>query len=135
MQNGKRHGIWMWYREDGITLLSEHAYSNGIKHGFNRGWYTNGNIFRDTPYKNGEKHGLARELDSDGKPIEEIYYFEGIKHGIARFWKENAGFQGLKVPMGDGTWLWFYISGKEVTEEHYIQKSESDPTLPKFKRE
>lgn len=72
MENGKRHGIWKWYRGDGVTLLSEHAYKDGKKHGFSRGYYGKGQLFSESYYEHGVLIREAKEWHKDGASVKEI---------------------------------------------------------------
>mgnify|MGYP001177252499 CR=1 FL=1 len=72
-KNGKRHGKWQYFSENGIEL-SMTMYQHGEKHGHTIVKYPNGNIHYSGEYENGKKIGLWRSYSIDGQLVNEIDY-------------------------------------------------------------
>ena len=68
--NGKEHGLYTSYREDGAKS-NEANYKDGKEHGRFTSFYKDGTKQNETHYKHGKLHGPHRAWDLDGKLIHE----------------------------------------------------------------
>ena len=72
---GKRHGKWMYYSEDGLEL-SMTMYDHGDKHGHSIVKYPNGNLHYHGEYKRNELVGIWKTYSIEGELTNEINYDE-----------------------------------------------------------
>lgn len=73
IKNGKRHGKWTAWYEDG-TIWSEGHYNEGIDDGLKIAYHENGNKYYQGNYKNGERTGVWKFWDKEGKLIKEVQF-------------------------------------------------------------
>jgi hypothetical protein len=113
--NGERsytcvlHGHTVGYRLRDATgrLVFERAVKDGVQHGTERHWGSDGHLEFETSYVNGLEHGLARQWcqgrlvgsyhlehgtgvdlwrDCTATLLEERHYQQGRRHGFERLW-------------------------------------------------
>ena len=72
---GKRHGKWQYYSEDGVEL-SMTMYDHGDKHGFSIVKYPNGNLHYHGEYRHNELVGVWKTYSIEGELTNEINYDE-----------------------------------------------------------
>jgi antitoxin component YwqK of YwqJK toxin-antitoxin module len=70
---------------------------------WDRGHYTNGQLWWEIPWVNGRRHGIAKCWYSDGQLMWETPYVNGEKHGIGRCWYENGQLR-LEIPYVNDQW-------------------------------
>lgn len=73
MKNGKRHGKWTAWYEDG-TIWSEGHYTEGVDDGLKTAYHDNGKKYYEGNYKLGERSGVWKFWDKEGKLIKEIQF-------------------------------------------------------------
>lgn len=71
-QNGIRHGVSRRYNSKESSNLED--YTDGLKHGIQIDWWSNGVIARIKYFKNGRSHGKETWWRCDGKIREQFYY-------------------------------------------------------------
>lgn len=67
-KNGFRHGIWLFYSEQGVEL-SMTNYEHGIKEGHSIVKYSNGSIHYTGKYHNDKPVGIWKTYDISGKLV------------------------------------------------------------------
>ena len=72
-ENGKKHGLWKYYDEDG-KLIGGGCYENGKEVGPWKTYWNNGKLLSEGCYKNGEKIGIWKYYDKNGILTEEKTY-------------------------------------------------------------
>lgn len=75
-KDGKKHGKWIYWREDG-KLWSEGYFYDGKDDGLRKTWHENGQKHYQGKYDKGERIGLWRFWDESGKLVKEIDYDKG----------------------------------------------------------
>lgn len=78
------------YRNSGLYVGS--SWFNGLQHGLERGWHTNGHW--EMPYVDDKPHGLSRGWYKSGSLHWETLYVGGNRHGLSRGWYENGARRG-----------------------------------------
>jgi antitoxin component YwqK of YwqJK toxin-antitoxin module len=73
MKNGKRHGLWKSFRNDGL-LWSEGNFENGIRNGIAKTYHPNGKKYYDGFYSNGKKSEIWKFYNENGDIIKEVDY-------------------------------------------------------------
>ena len=104
---GKKHGFQRHWYENG-QLWSERTYKDGRRDGLYRSWHENGQLKAESPSKDGEEHGLERSWHEGGQLKSETTYKDGKRHGLRRWWDEN----------GQLEWETTYKNG----EEHGLER-------------
>ena len=89
LKNGQRHGLDRLWHLNG-QLWHESYWKNGQEHGLSREWYSNGQLDHEHYWKNGERHGLSRGWYQNGKLVYESHWKNGQRHGQQRAWYENC---------------------------------------------
>lgn len=90
VKEGKRHGNYIRYAENGTTIKEQGHYLNDKKHGTFIKWtgirtsYEAKNTKTlEENYKNGIKYGYTIKYDKNGKEISKIPYKDGKREGFA----------------------------------------------------
>lgn len=114
MQGKKKRGKWIYYKNDGKTLVTEENYNNngkleglkiiyypnknkaqqttfvnGIKEGAEIYYSYEGKVLKAFNYKNNELQGPATYYDADGKLLIAGQYKNGRKHGLWKYYKNG----------------------------------------------
>ncbi len=90
MMGQKREGKWTYFFKDGIKVLSEELYKNGLLEGDYKTYYINGKLTEWSKYKNGLLNGTSKRFTEDGILIEEINYKEGKLNGEAKYYNTSG---------------------------------------------
>jgi len=64
-KNGKKHGEFESFYENGLTLLKG-EFKNGLQHGKAKSYTSKGVLFRKSDFENDERIGLTKEFYSNG---------------------------------------------------------------------
>ena len=64
-KNGKKHGEYEDFYENGLTLLKG-EFKNGLQHGKAKSYTSKGVLFRESNFENDERIGLTKEFYSNG---------------------------------------------------------------------
>lgn len=87
--NGKRHGEYQEFTEEGI-LVAKVNYVNGIKEGPFEFYFPNGSKQNFGTFKNGDLDGISTVYYHNGLKREERNYVNGILHGVSSAWHFNG---------------------------------------------
>jgi antitoxin component YwqK of YwqJK toxin-antitoxin module len=90
MEGTLRIGKWIYYFKDGIKVLSEENYINGLLEGDYKIFYLNGKVTEWSLYKNGLLHSTSKRFSEEGILVEAINYEEGKLNGEALYYN-NSG--------------------------------------------
>ena len=66
------------------------VYKNGKKHGVERQYYTDGQLWVETTYNNGDKNGLNKRWYKNGELALECTYHKNTIHGNYQKWYDNG---------------------------------------------
>ena len=122
IRNGKLHGPFVTYREDGSRAFQV-TFSNGVEQGPFKRWFEGGKIWVDENYKAGKLDGISLTYFSNGKIQVQSSYRAGKKEGLEIGWHEN----------GQQCWEAIYEKGK--LKNKLTWKSDGTPSgkkAPKF---
>lgn len=86
MQGENRSGKWLFYLNDGTTLVSEEHYNNGILEGEAKTYYRNGKITESLHYKNGKLEGNIKRFSDEGILLDDLNYVNGKLNGSAKYY-------------------------------------------------
>ena len=67
--DGLPHGTQKFWHSNG-QLWTEETYAHGVLNGQSRAWHDNGQLALDANYAEGELVGVASEWDADGTPLD-----------------------------------------------------------------
>lgn len=104
-----REGKWIYYRNDGKTVITKEFYQEGKLEGKQKIFYKNGKLAKEQNYKQGKLHGSAKKYTKKGILLEHINYKEGNLHGVAKYFDLT----GKLISTGT------YQSGKKVGNWQY----------------
>jgi antitoxin component YwqK of YwqJK toxin-antitoxin module len=87
-KKGNKEGKWIFKNKSG-KKLEECNYKDGVKHGTQTEYYSNGRVESIDNYIDGKRHGLSiRYANKSGKQIERSgSYNNGVKEGL---WEEGG---------------------------------------------
>lgn len=116
MKGKDRIGEWIYYFNDGKTVLSKENYKNNLLDGKFQVFYKNGKLTELSFYKNGKLHGKKVRYNDMGKEIENITYKDGMMHGPTIIYdKKGAVYAKGSYTDGLKTGIWeFNMDGEMV---------------------
>lgn len=144
-QNGKEHGVWESYHDDGEVHLRQEfdqgtpigqqiyyfsknqpkiitEFKNGKKHGDYIEYHPNGEVSVSGKYHNGREDGEWKEYYENGL-IKEVYHFQaGLWHGQYDLFYPNgkiAEKRRYELDNPTGTWEYFDINGLVISTRKY----------------
>ncbi len=120
MHGKNRAGKWLFYHEDGKTVMSEENYIEGKLDGEYKTFYPDGNPTEVTSYKDGLLEGNYKKYAIKGHLIFDFNYSNGALYGMAIYYSRKTGNLIKKGPFKDdqrvGTWE-NYVDGELVSTE------------------
>ncbi|MFD1292719.1 toxin-antitoxin system YwqK family antitoxin [Lutibacter holmesii] len=122
MDGKNRVGQWLYYHKDGVTILSEENYENGVLNGVSKTFYKTGKPTEILYYKNGKLHGNMQRFADNGVLIDDVNYVDGKLNGLAKFYnlKGELIYTGMyKNDEKIGKWEYF---NEEETKDKSILK-------------
>lgn len=85
MKSKDRTGKWIYYHEDGKTMMSEENYENGLLNGEVKTYYKSGKLTEELHYKNGKLNGSLKRYSSEGVLLDDVIYKDDKLHGPAKY--------------------------------------------------
>jgi antitoxin component YwqK of YwqJK toxin-antitoxin module len=129
MRGKEREGKWLYYHEDGKSVMSEENYVNGKLDGEYKTFYPTGEPTEIAHYKNGLLHGNYKKYSIKGFLYQDFNYAEGKLNGMAIYYSRKTGDLIKKGPFKDdlrvGTWE-NYVDGELVSTEQPALKPEKN---------
>ena len=129
MRGKKREGKWLYYHEDGKSVMSEENYVNDKLEGEYKTFYPTGEPTETATYKNGLLHGNYKKYSIKGFLYQDFNYSEGKLNGMAIYYSRKTGDLIKKGPFKDdqrvGTWE-NYVDGELVSTEQPALKPEKN---------
>ncbi len=129
MKGKEREGEWLYYHDDGKSIMSEENYANGKLDGDYKTYYPSGELTEVTSYKNGLLHGNYKKYSIKGFMYQDFNYANGKLNGMANYYSRKTGDLIKKGPFKDdlrvGTWE-NYVDGELVSTEQPALKPERD---------
>jgi len=129
MRGKEREGKWLYYHEDGKSIMSEENYANGKLDGEYKTFYPTGEPTEIAYYKNGLLHGNYKKYSIKGFLYQDFNYAEGKLNGMAVYYSRKSGDLIKKGPFKDdqrvGTWE-NYVDGELVSTEQPALKPEKN---------
>ncbi len=125
MQGKNRIGKWLYYHNDGITVMQEENYINGVLDGKYTTFFKNKKPTIETNYKNGKLHGSYKRYSIQGVVYQDLHYKNGKLDGLAIYHNRLTG-QIIKKGkyLNDnkvGVWE-FYFEGELSSTKNYSPK-------------
>lgn len=140
LMNGKnREGKWLYYHEDGKTVMSEEMYKNGKLNGPYRTFYNSGKPTEVANYVDGLLDGNYKKYAIKGHIYQDFNYRAGKLNGPAIYYNRKSGEITTKGSFKDdvrvGTWE-NYADGELVsTEQPNKRKPPRKKTTTKAKKQ
>ena len=122
-----------WNAENGGRKKYECAYIEGLKHGVEMRWHTNGTRSLRTEYTDGKQHGARMEWHLNGAKKSHTQFAQGNPEGEARGWHDNAkpAFHGsYNNGLATGVVQSWWKNGNQATFQNHLN---GKPTGPKVK--
>jgi len=127
MEGKNRIGKWLFYHEDGKTVMSEENYSNGKLDGEYKTFYKSGKSTEIAYYKDGLLDSVYRKYSIKGHLYQHFTYKEGKLNGKAVYYSRKTGVLTTKGEFKNnlrvGTWE-NYVDGELVSTEQPNLKKE-----------
>jgi len=128
--NGKaRVGKWLFFHEDGKTIMSEENYSNGKLHGEYKTFYRSGKPTEIAYYKDGFLDSIYKKYSIKGHLYQHFSYKGGKLNGKAVYYNRKTGSLTTKGLFNNdvrvGTWE-NYIDGELISTEQPALKKDRD---------
>ncbi len=129
MKGKNREGKWLFYHENGKSIMSEENYANGKLEGPYTTFYPTGEPTEITSYKNGLLDGNYKKYSIKGFLYQDFNYSKGKLNGMAIYYSRKTGDLIKKGPFKDdqrvGTWE-NYVDGELVSTEQPAIKPDRD---------
>ena len=117
MINKDRVGKWLYFNDDGKTIMTEENYENGVLHGLSKTFYPNKKLTEVKNYTNGKLNGSLKRYADNGTLLDDLMYSNGKLDGLAKYYN----LKGVLIFTGDyendikvGDWK-YYENGKKVS--------------------
>lgn len=127
MLGKKRVGMWLFFHEDGKTIMSEENYQNGLLEGEYKTFYNSGKPTEIAHYKNGLLDSVYRKYSIKGHLYQHFTYKNGKLNGKAVYYNRKTGLLTTKGQflndVRTGTWE-NYVEGELVSTEQPNLKKE-----------
>lgn len=139
MVGKNRIGKWVYFHEDGKTIMSEEHYNNeGKLHGFYKTFYKDGKPTEVANYKNGKLDGNYKKYAIKGHIYQDVNYLNGLLNGEAKYFSRKTGELTTKGQFINdkrvGTWE-NYADGELVSTEQPNKKKPKRTIKPKKKKQ
>ena len=125
MDGKKRVGKWIFFHEDGKTIMSEENYNNGKLDGEYKTYYKSGKPTEIAYYKNGLLDSVYKKYSIKGHLYQHFSYKGGKLNGKAVYYNRKTGqltTKGLfKEDVRVGTWE-NYVDGELISTEQPNKK-------------
>lgn len=104
--NKKKHGIWHYYYDNGVTSLTA-SYESGVLHGESTRYDLQGHKIAVLNYKKGKITGLQQYYYPKGILLSEGQMIDGKEEGAWKYYNQQGAFIGYIK----------YKSGVQVNEQ------------------
>ncbi len=125
MQGKKRIGKWLYFHEDGKTVMSEENYVDGKLNGEYKTFYKSGKPTEIAYYKNGLLDSVYKKYSIKGYLYQHFNYKNGKLNGKAVYYNRKTGKLTTKGVFWEdirvGTWE-NYVDGELVSTEQPSKK-------------
>lgn len=129
MEGKNRVGKWLFFHEDGKTVMSEENYVNGKLHGEYKTYYQSGKPTEIAYYKNGFLDSIYRKYSIKGHLYQHFSYKSGKLNGKAVYYNRKTGSLTTKGLFNNdvrvGTWE-NYVDGELISTEQPALKKDKD---------
>ncbi len=122
MDNKKRIGKWVYYQNDGKTILQEENYVNGKLDGEYKTYFENNKPTIIAHYKNGLLDGSYKRYEYKGFIYQDLTYKNGVLNGLCTYYDRLTGKISKKGSYINDkkTGLWeLYFDGEFVDTRDY----------------
>jgi len=91
MNGKKRIGKWVYYHNDGTTVMQEESYLNGELNGKYTTYFLTKKPTIEANYLNGLLHGAYKRYSFKGHVYQELHYKNGVLDGKAIYYNRLTG--------------------------------------------
>ena len=135
MEGKNRIGKWLFFHENGKTIMSEENYVNGKLHGEYKTFYQSGKPTEIAYYKDGFLDSIYRKYSIKGHLYQHFSYKAGKLNGKAVYYNRKTGALTTKGEFANdvrvGNWE-NYVDGELISTEQPNLKIERDKTQKKL---
>jgi len=114
MKQRSREGKWVYYHQDGITIMTEEMYKNNLLDGERIVYFENGKIAQRMSYTQGNENGIETHYSEKGIILKTYTYLNGKLHGPVKLYELDGTIMregNYKDNEKYGTWK-YYKNGK-----------------------
>ncbi len=114
LKNRNKYGEWLYYHQDGTTLMTKESYVDNKLTGMRIVYFQNGQKAQETQYKNGVKEGKETFYNEKGIVLKEFLYVNDMLEGLAKLYDYDGTISkegSYKSNRKHGVWK-YYNNGK-----------------------
>jgi antitoxin component YwqK of YwqJK toxin-antitoxin module len=122
MTNGREHGDWVYWYEDGV-VAAEGAYANGLEEGTWKLFHPNGKLATEIHYEDGKPLDgeLSEVFDDEGNLTrQDVPVADGGTIGIWFHANGSKMSEGKSNPYEEGVWTSWYETGQKRLENEFL---------------
>lgn len=114
MKQRSREGKWVYYHQDGTTIMTEEMYKNNLLDGERIVYYEGGAVAQRMSYTQGKENGVETHYSKKGVVLKTYTHVDGKLHGPVKLYELNGVIMregNYKDNKKDGVWK-YYKNGK-----------------------
>lgn len=129
----RKDSLWTYYSYYTGTITSTEMYVNGVKHGFEKKYYSKGQVSEEIEWSQNMKHGAWNQYFEDGTVKLKTSYSYNNLNGPYKFYWPNGNIYIIGNFVDNkqhGIWSFFTDDGKKKSEIIYNNgKSENEEEI------
>lgn len=114
MKGRSREGKWIYYHQDGSTVMTEEFYKNDLLHGERMVYFQNGAVAQRMEYVDGKENGTETHYSEAGVIVKTYTHVNGELHGPVKLYNLEGVIMregNYKNNQKHGVWK-YYENGK-----------------------
>jgi len=114
MKQRSREGKWVYYHQDGKSIMTEEFYKNDLLDGERVVYFENGTVAQRINYVQGKENGLETHFSENGVVVKTYTHVDGKLHGPVKLYELDGTIMregNYKDNKKHGTWK-YYTNGK-----------------------
>jgi antitoxin component YwqK of YwqJK toxin-antitoxin module len=137
--NEKKDSIWKYYSYYSKQIVAEENFSNGVRQGISKTYYSNGKVSEELEFDKGKKSGIWKQYFDDGTLKLNSAYSDDKKTGPYLYnfpngKTESTGF--YRNDKMDGWWTYYNEDSSVKAKIEYVDGLPKDPSvLQKYEQE
>ncbi|MFC4634443.1 toxin-antitoxin system YwqK family antitoxin [Dokdonia ponticola] len=86
MKERSREGKWIYYHQDGTTVMTEEFYKNDLLDGMRTVYFESGAVAQRMEYVNGKANGIETHYSEEGVVVKTYTHVNGELHGPVKLY-------------------------------------------------